>query len=182
MGKIWKPIKGYEGYYEISNYGDIKSIKRVVQNSGSKSGFMTVKERIMKWRYDTSGYPIAGLSKSKKLKTIAVHILVWDHFGGKPRESLKIQIDHIDKNKSNPRIDNLRLLSQPVNILRNHKDNLSESSKHPGVHWDKDAEKWRTRICIRGIRRNIGLFNNEKEAASAYMKAREAAEMEVYHR
>ena len=63
--ETWKNIKDYEGYYQISSYGRVKSLKRQVR---TKHGFRTVKERILKPRKDTDGYLGVVLSKNKKPK------------------------------------------------------------------------------------------------------------------
>ena len=48
MEEVWKPIKGYEGLYEVSNYGRVRSLDRYVNSASSKTGYQLAKGRILK--------------------------------------------------------------------------------------------------------------------------------------
>ena len=101
MEEIWKPIKGYEGIYDISNYGRVKSLKRKTNNQTGKEDLILVAH------LDKDKYPTTVISKNGKSKTYRIHRLVWEAFGEGDRDGMNIQIDHIDNDRSNPRIDNL---------------------------------------------------------------------------
>ena len=62
--EIWKPIKGWEGFYEISNFGRIKSLERWYYSKGGRH--IHINERILKACCDSKGYPFVLLSKDNK--------------------------------------------------------------------------------------------------------------------
>lgn len=101
--EIWAPIAGYEGYYSVSSTGKVRSEARVV---GKKN--MTVKERLMKFGSDRKekGYCKVYLTKNQQTKSFLIHRLVYSAFVKPIDEGM--QIDHIDGNKQNNHISNLR--------------------------------------------------------------------------
>ena len=109
--EIWKPIRGWEGFYEISNLGKVKSLDRWYF---SKSGrHIHVKEKILKACCDSKGYPFVLLSKNSKTKTTYIHRLIAEHFI--PNPTNKPEIDHIDTNPLNFSIKNLRWCTRKEN-------------------------------------------------------------------
>ena len=121
MEEIWKPIKGYEGLYEVSNLGNIKSVKRKAKNRGK--GKRIIRERILKPSMDRSnGYYQIKLSKNGKLKTFKIHKLVIEHFLNKISKGLVV--NHIDGNKLNNNINNLEICTQKDNIRHAIDNNL----------------------------------------------------------
>ena len=161
----FKPIKGYEGLYEISNFGRIKSLSRQMSNG---IGFFQSKERILKLNPNSNGYYVSVLCKNRVQKTISAHVLVWDHFSEFSRDGHKLEVDHIDADKSNNRIDNLQLLTNRKNKSKYHKSRTDKTLKFVGVSWDKDANKWRASIYINKKIKYLGLYNYESDAAKAY--------------
>ena len=79
------------------------------------------------------------------------------------------QIDHIDINPSNNRIENLRRINNSQN-LKNRNKFKNCSSKFKGVSWHKSTNKWKAYISIAGKLKHLGYFTNEEEAAEAYKK------------
>lgn len=112
----WKPIKNCETSYQISNYGRVKSLSRVAKNR--YSSFIR-KEKILKSFINSKGYLFVDLMG----KTEAIHRLVWDYFGGRPRNGHKLQIDHIDGIKTNSHINNLQLLTNRENSIKRNLQN-----------------------------------------------------------
>lgn len=94
--EVWKDIEGYEGLYQVSNLGRVRSLN---YNH-------TDKEEILKPCFNHNGYLRVGLCKNGKRKPYRVHRLVGDAFvPGRTKE--KCFINHIDKNRANNRADNL---------------------------------------------------------------------------
>ena len=157
MKEIWKPIQNYKGLYEISNFGYVKSlIKSWICGKGTlyKKGVT-----ILKYGIDGHGYRMVSLHKNKKKKTYMISHLVWDHFGDKPRNGRKLQVDHI-KEKWNDRIDNLQLLNQRENISKGFVQNGKKSSKYSGICWNKASKKWSSQIQINHKSKHLGFFYN----------------------
>ena len=112
MTEIWKDIQGYEGFYQISNLGNVKSLERVV-NKGN--GILQHrKERIMNKRESVDGYYIAKLNVNKKSTSIAVHILVARHFIDNPNNYP--EVNHKDCNRKNNQVDNLEWCTHQQNV------------------------------------------------------------------
>lgn len=70
----WKAIDGYEGCYEVSNYGRVKSLERVVERCDGR--MLTIRERILAPVFNDDGYVQCKLNKNGKSKTVGVHCLV----------------------------------------------------------------------------------------------------------
>lgn len=94
--EIWKPIAGYEGMYEISNFGRVKSIPR----NGTFGG-------IMNQSPDKDGYMRITLQKNKKQKRYGVHRLVAMAFIENDNPTGKPLVNHKDFNRANNCVDNL---------------------------------------------------------------------------
>lgn len=157
MQEVFKPIKGYENLYEISNFGNVKSLS----NNSHK------KELILKLYKNTGGYLYIGLRKHNKTQYFRIHRLVASVFILNPK--LYLDINHKDSSKENNNANNLEWCSCRYN--RNHYLKTQNcSSKYSGVSWDKDVCKWRARIKIEGKQINLGFFTNEVDAAQAYQK------------
>ena len=149
----FRPVPGYEGYYEVSNFGNVKSLTN---------------DKILKPCLDGRGYYKVTLSKDGKTKTIRIHILVATAFLGHKPDGYKIVVDHIDNNKLNNNLTNLQLITHRENIS---KDKKNGTSKYKGVYLEKNANKWRSQILIDSKKKHLGLFTSEEEAHEAYQKA-----------
>jgi hypothetical protein len=105
MQEKWKDIPEYEGYYQISNLGRVKSLSR--NRKGNKGSLVLVKEAILKYSIDKYGYPRQALSKDGNLKHIPIHRLVAICFTENKNSNIYTQINHIDGNKLNNTPENL---------------------------------------------------------------------------
>ena len=115
MKEIWKNIDGYDGFYQISNNGRVKSLNRkVITKRGSRS----VKERILKPNIAPNGYYYVILS-NKINKTKYIHQLVANAFI--KNSNCLLEVDHIDENKLNNNINNLRWMDRYSNASRSTK-------------------------------------------------------------
>ena len=116
--EIWKPIKDFEGYYEVSNIGRVKSLN--YRGTG--------KEKILKNIEDYKGYLEVGLTKNGKRKQFKVHRLVAEAFIPNPEN--KPCIDHINTVKNDNRVENLRWVTYKENMNNEiSKKKISESLK-----------------------------------------------------
>ena len=128
--EIWKDIPNYEGLYQASNLGRVKSLERL-DAIGRK-----VNEKILKSARDRYGYYRIQLWKQSIGKAYQVHRLVWSAFNGPIPEGM--QVNHIDEKPSNNSLSNLNLMTPKENcnwgtrneragkVLKNRKD-LSKS-------------------------------------------------------
>jgi len=110
MQEEWRPVKGYEGLYEVSNKGRVKSLERYAMVRG---GIRVVRERILKCGI-RSGYYYVSFSKNSKLKSRDVHELVCKAFlGERPKGH---DVCHRDGVKTNNCLENLRYDSKSNNV------------------------------------------------------------------
>ena len=117
MAEIWKDIEGYEGLYQVSNLGRVKSLDRIVITNNRWGGLTerNLKSRILKQTTDSLGrYLMVILSKDGVVKTKLVHRLVAKSFI--QRDAIKFEVNHIDGNKRNNRLDNLEYCTRTENI------------------------------------------------------------------
>ena len=115
-GEIWKDIEGYEGLYQVSNMGRVKSLKRTVR---CDRGYRIVPERILKGRKNRVGYLQVQLCKDGKVKKCYVHRLVATVFCENPEGYT--EVNHIDENKQNNNSQNLEWCSHSYNNRYNDK-------------------------------------------------------------
>lgn len=101
--EIFVPINGYNGRYEVSNHGRIKSLKRKVLSRWGK--YRTIPEIILKPKTTRTGYHSVSLCIKQKHSTFSVHQLVATHFI--PNPDSKPHVNHIDTNKINNCVWNL---------------------------------------------------------------------------
>ena len=103
MSEVWRDINGYEGLYQVSSEGRVKSLARVViRNNGKK---LPIKERVLKPMTDRYGYLLVVLCAGGKPKTLNVHRLVCEAFHENPEN--KPEVNHINEDKADNRACNL---------------------------------------------------------------------------
>ena len=104
--KEWRPIKGYEGLYEVSNMGEIRSLNY----AGKKGRIQVIKPCLCRgyWRVN-----LPSKNKNKKLTHKLIHRIVAETFIPNPNN--KPEVDHIDTNRLNNRICNLRWVTKSEN-------------------------------------------------------------------
>lgn len=135
--EIWKDVDGYNGLYQISNIGRVKSLKKDY-------------ERIMTPTDNGSGYLIVGLKKDKVRKNHYVHRLVASAFCKNPNN--KKYVNHIDYDKSNNNCKNLEWCSQSENVKHSanrmrHRKKVSHSNTgHQYISYSKKRNKYRVTV------------------------------------
>lgn len=112
MKEVWKDIKGYDGQYIVSNLGNVRSLDRYVN---TYHGPRIVLGQILKQYQGRDGYIRVAFSKNQKHKLYMVHRLVAQAFI--PNQENKPQVNHIDGNKRNNRVDNLEWATASENQL-----------------------------------------------------------------
>lgn len=159
MKEDWKDIKDYEGLYQVSNLGRIKSLSTKVFNG---KGYRIKPERLLKLTCDKDGYLIVFISKGKIRKSKKVHRLVAQAFIANPEG--KPQVNHIDGNKRNNRITNLEWVTNLENSIhawqtglqykRFGKDNLHCK---PVIQYDTQMNKINEYISIKEASRDTNI-------------------------
>ncbi len=152
VDEVWKDIKGFEGYYQISNYGRVKSLSRPVYLVGSGIFHRFKKETIKKPKIDKDGYECVTLSVNGYDKTFAIHRLVALHFLTVPDDYLEKEINHKDYNRRNNYYENLEWVT--------HKDNVQYSSEQG-------------RYCCEGVKNSRSrkiVIEKSNEDENFYMK------------
>lgn len=143
MNEIWKDIEEYEGIYQVSNLGRVKSLK-------------FGKEKIIKGRNNSMGYLYVALCKEGKIKYFRVHRLVASAFI--PNSNNLFEVNHKDENPLNNRIDNLEWCDRKYNI--NYGTRIERIQK-PILQFSKTGEfikKWDSAIKVERV---VGFYHSE---------------------
>lgn len=120
LQEIWKDIKGYEGLYQISSLGRVKSLPK-------KSGFLTLKERIMKPFIKNNGYCSLRLFKNQEIETVYVHRLVAETFINNPNNYPCV--NHKNYIKNDNRVSNLEWCTYSMNNTYSNCQIIAGASK-----------------------------------------------------
>ena len=119
--EIWKDVPRYEGYYQVSNLGRVKSLCRIVNHS---KGHAVRKECILNGTINNKGYTKVRLQICNVYKVFAVHQLVAMAFLDHIPNGMSSVVDHIDNNKLNNSLSNIQIVSNSENVRKNHIDRL----------------------------------------------------------
>jgi hypothetical protein len=156
--EVWRDINGYEGHYQVSNIGRVKSLARVVECR--KDVFVNKKEKFLSDWDCGKGYRKIKLSKDGIEKSIRVHRLVAETFLGNPES--KSEVNHINGIKDDNRVGNLEWCTSSENTIHalNNKLKISQKGSEHGMSklTEKDV------LEIREIGRSKGL----KEVSKIY--------------
>lgn len=157
--EVWKPIPEYEGLYEVSSWGRVKSVERF--NSLGQKLF----ERILKNGCHNEGYLKTTIFKKGVRKKCYIHVLVvkaflLDYFEG-------CEVNHKDANRSNNYYKNLEIVNRRENV--SYYSRNSNLSGYVGVSKTKYAYVAEIRIDNRRI--YLGSFKDPLKAHKAYLDA-----------
>ncbi len=153
--EIFKDIPNFEGMYQVSNFGNVKSIK-------------FNKEKILKHSSKNRCYFDVNLHKNGKRKYFKIHQLVAMVFLNHTPCRNNLVVDHINDIKTDNRLENLQVITHRDNIC---KTQGQYSSKYKGVCWNKNKNKWHSQIMINNKIIHLGYFKDEHQAHLAYQNA-----------
>jgi len=165
--EIWKDIPGYEGLYQVSSLGRVRSLDRVILRNDGKSRFF--KGRTLKLSRGKNDYLTCNLCINSISRTHYVHQLTAMALLNHAPGGHSLVVDHINNVKTDNRLENLQLISQRHNLSKDK----NGTSRYPGVSWYRRVKKWQAHIVINGKHAHLGYFTDESEAALAYQKALE---------
>ena len=112
---MWKPIKGYEGLYEVSDSGEIRSCPRYIKTGIRNVNKRLIKGRILRQNTKRTGYKTVDLCKDGKAITTQVHRVVAEAFCPNPK---KLHfVNHIDSNRTNNKASNLEWVTSSENRM-----------------------------------------------------------------
>lgn len=166
MEEIWKPVVGYEGLYEVSNLGNIRSLEHDTTIKNHNGTYVLHKQgKILKpipLRHGYVGVQLYGRGghATRGLKTFSVHRLVAEAFI--PNPDNKSEVNHINEDKSDNRVCNLEWMThiensnygtRPQRIRAQH---LGKSGK-PIIQYNKDFEKVAHYVSAREAERQTGI-------------------------
>jgi len=141
MNEEFIDIKDYEGLYKINKKGEILGVKR---------------NNILKPQLSKDGYFNVRLCKDNKIKGFRVHRLIALHFIDNPNNLL--EIDHIDRNRTNNNIENLRWSTHSDNL----KNREIKGCIYKVIKKNKEKEHIYYRVAVRS--KNKGIFKTQEEA------------------
>jgi hypothetical protein len=171
MEEIWKEVIGYEGIYEVSNMGRVRSVDRYVNSGGSgdKDRLSLKKGKILNCSPTKRGYTRVNLSRESKIKQEYIHRLVAVAF----LEAIKGKenVNHINGIKEDNRACNLEFVNQRENVLHAKIYNVNKNC--PFVSYLKKYNRYESSIIINGKPKKLGRFKTEEEAFNSYVKALE---------
>lgn len=151
--EIWKPIKGYEGLYEVSNMGRVRSLDKVCRHDYKyqKNVIVPVDGKYLKAHVLKSGYLHIVLQKDRKRKDYAIHRLVAFHFCDGYEEGLVV--NHKNENKADNRADNLEWCTEAYN--RNY-----------GTHYER---------CAKSNQKRVAQYSSDGILIAEYESGKEAS-------
>lgn len=168
MQEIWKDIKGYEGYYQISNLGNIKGLNRTIENKSVIGGKYKIKEKNKSQTISKTGYYICALYKNGKGRTFKVHRLIAEAFIDNI-DNLPI-INHKDGNKLNNSIDNLEW----CDYSHNNKEAYKQGLKEKNLKWIVE--------CNKRKRKKVNQYDLNNNFIKQYKSIQEAeSQTKVHH-
>jgi hypothetical protein len=153
---VWEDLRDYEGKYQINRLGEIRSLSRG-------------RIRTLTPYPNHKGYLLVKLYKSiSDKRTFILHRLFAQQFIPNPNNYC--QVNHIDGNPKNNKINNLEWVDNRMNM--NHRYSvLKNKGGEYGAHWDKSRRLWQSKIQVNGIPQFLGRFPTKNEALNAFYNA-----------
>ncbi len=149
----WRPVVGHEDSHEVSSGGMVRSVKRTIYFSDGR--VRVFPQKMICGSFGSHGYRGVSIGKNRKQVTTLVHRIVADAFIG-PANGM--QVDHIDFNKKNNRVSNLRYLSPDQNSRHRN----AADSPYMGVR--KNKHGWQAFIQRKGLPFMSKMFKSRDDA------------------
>ena len=149
--ELWKDVEGFEGLYQVSTWGNVRSLDRHVNTMGNSKRL--VKGKILKGSPDKDGYLIVHFRKDGKEFAFKKHRLVALAFISNPEN--KSQVNHIDENKTNNYVCNLNWMTCKENINHGtHNERCAKSNSKKVYQYSLDGKFIREWDSISDIHNN----------------------------
>lgn len=169
--EIWKDIPEFEGLYQVSNKGRIRSVDRVLQR------IIRLKGRILNpykqyQRNKENGYYLqCAIYKNNIGCFYQLHRLVAEVFLENENPLELTVVNHKDGDKTNNTMENLEWVSVRENCSHSQLRTRKKDSTKIGASWNKQRKKWKSSIRVGKKKIDLGTFSTEEEAAQAYQEA-----------
>ena len=166
--EVWLDVKGYEGLYQVSSDGRVKSLERKFIDKIGRERY--VKERILKPVIDRYGYLLVSLYAGGKQKNHTVHRLVCEAFHENPDN--KPQVNHINEIKTDNRASNLEWATARENSnFGTRNERLGKARSKPVAQYAQDGELIKVWPSTMEVERQAGFSNgNISQAANGKYK------------
>lgn len=162
MIEAWLPVVGYEDYYEVSNYGRVRRLARVVIKTTKHGKRVPVRRKggdVSAFSCGGRWYPRVTLTVDFQKRTVSVHTLVLEAFAGPAPKGMECR--HLDGKKLNNRLDNLRWGTHP--------ENEADKDLHGSRFYGEDiAQAVLTEADVRYIRRAHSRGRKQYELARQF--------------
>jgi len=146
--ELWRDVKYYEGLYQVSTIGNVRSLDRQVYHSHNRC-IHQLKGKLLKPRVNNRGYWDVRLSKDGKCRTYFIHRLMGQAFICNPLG--KRYINHKNGIKIDNQVENLEWVTHSENMLHAHKTGLFKSKKMSSIvafpfhHSERKSAVWEKR-------------------------------------
>lgn len=169
----WRDIRGWEGIYQVSDRGRIRSLDRVIERRDTDNGqqghyrYQKIRGTVLVSHHNQSGYPAIHLTRQRKRRTRVIHQLVLEAFVG-PRPA-GYDCNHKDGDKTNNHLDNLEWVTRRENILHAQRILGRSAGFADGRNGEETSNAKLTEEQVRIIRQRYATENIlQKELAAEY--------------
>ena len=173
MQEVWKDIEGYEGLYQVSNLGRVRSTTRKQLANIRNNKYITKKGQVLTPMISNAGYGRVTLFKERKRKMYSVHRLVAMAFIDNP-DNLP-EVNHKDGNKRNNEIHNLEWCSKSANAKHAYDNKLTKHYTRKILQYNVNGELLKEWDSLISITRELGYnFKTIQSVCAGHGRAKTA--------